>query len=450
MPAMKVIRYGIHFTTLAVAAVIFWLVRDLRLPYWISNFNLLHYGLMGVLHATSIVISLRGRRTALRALGFITLAAALSAFTPFMGLIGSVLWAPFADILREKGLGGDAILVTGSAIGALGYWFLVQRFWFSPFRRSGWFWAVAFCVTSTSLVGLGLHIFGGSDRGVAKIDPDAISPMLTFGWWLAFSTSLYWSETTGQTSGLNGLQVGLMGKALIGLGAAVPVVLVIWYLAALWWAPMDAVTVVLPQHIRNTISDQLLAGANFRATGFPAARRAVRLNPASEDALTMFCATGVRDATDMGGALKACSRAASMTDTQFHAQVIAEAYEEAHRPCDGLPVLKKTMGEEKVGNISAIFSVGRLEVTCGEMESAEMHLRGVVRLRAEDLRPFNSEDSRRYLSEARQNLSALLTVLHRDAEAFDMCRAALGTALKRCSCRFEPREGVACDFSATE
>ena len=120
MPAMKVIRYGIHFTTLAVAAVIFWLVRGLRLPYWISNFNLLQYGLMSVLHATSIVISLRGRRTALRALGFITLAAALSAFTPFMGLIGSVLWTPFADILREKGLGGDAILVTGSATGALG------------------------------------------------------------------------------------------------------------------------------------------------------------------------------------------------------------------------------------------------------------------------------------------------------------------------------------------
>ena len=123
------------------------------------------------------------------------------------------------------------------------------------------------------------------------------------------------------------------------------------------------------------------------------------------------------------------------------------------------------MGEEKVDNISPIFSVGRLEVTCGEMESAEMHLRAVVRLRAEDLRPFNWEDrppgadgkpdtyekaSRLYLSEARQNLSALLTVLHKDAEAFDVCRAALGTALKRCSCRFEPREGVVCDFSATE
>ena len=92
---MKAIQYRTHFTALAVAAVIFWVVRDFRLPIWISNFNFLHYALMGALHSTSIVVSLQGRRTALRSLGFITLATALSAFTPFMGLIGSVVWVPF-------------------------------------------------------------------------------------------------------------------------------------------------------------------------------------------------------------------------------------------------------------------------------------------------------------------------------------------------------------------
>jgi len=117
---MKAIRYGVHFTSLAVAAVIFWLVRDFRLPLWISNYNFLHYALMGALHSTSVVVSLRGRRTALRTLGFITLATVLSTYTPFMGLIGSVVWAPLDDILREKGLGAEAILVTGSVIGSLG------------------------------------------------------------------------------------------------------------------------------------------------------------------------------------------------------------------------------------------------------------------------------------------------------------------------------------------
>ncbi|HET6843817.1 MAG TPA: hypothetical protein VFK06_19370 [Candidatus Angelobacter sp.] len=193
---MKAIQYRTHFTALAVAAVIFWVVRDFRLPVWISNFNFLHYALMGALHATCIVASLQCRKTTLRSLGFITLATALSAFTPFMALIGSVAWVPLADILRENDLGADAVFVTGSVIGASVYWLLVQRFWFRARRRTSWFWAVALCATSTSLVLLGLHIFGGYDHGVAKIEADTISPMLTFGWWFAFSTSLYWSETT--------------------------------------------------------------------------------------------------------------------------------------------------------------------------------------------------------------------------------------------------------------
>lgn len=257
-------------------------------------------------------------------------------------------------------------------------------------------------------------------------------------------------------------------KVLIGLGASSVSLLlfvVLWYLAAVWWAPMDVVTMALPQGIRNTISRDILASANFSAKGFPAARRAVELNPTLEDAWTMLCSTGVEDGTDMERALRACSKAASMTNSTFHAQVIAEAYEEAHRPCEGLPILKKTMGEEEVDNISPIFSVGRLEVTCGEMENAEMHLRAVVRLREEDLRSNNWEDRppgadgnpdtyektfRLYLSEARQNLSSLLTLRHKDEEAFRVCRAALGLELKRCSCVFKPREGVTCDSSATE
>lgn len=259
-----------------------------------------------------------------------------------------------------------------------------------------------------------------------------------------------------------------MRKALIGLGVSlvsVPLLLVVWYLLAVTWAPMDALTMALPQGVRNTISKELVVRANFDAKGFPAAKRAAKLSPDSEDAWTMSCATGVSAVNAMDVALEACSRAASMTDSFFHAQVIAEAYEEADRPCDGLPVLRKTMGEESVSNISPVFSVGRLEVTCSQMEAAEEHLRTVVRLREEYLRPFNWEDRppgaegkpdtyekafRLYLSEARQNLSALLTLRHKDEEAFHVCRSALGTELKRCTCRFTPREGVACDSSATE
>ena len=457
---MKVIRYVVHFAALAVSAALFWLVRDFHLSLWISNINLFHYGAIGLLHATSLVISLRGQRTLTRALGFIALATALSAFTPFLGLFGSVIWFPLAGVLREKDLSADAILVTGSAIGAAGYWLLTQQFWLKSLRLASLVWTVAICVTSTLLVGLTLRMFGGYDRGVAKIEPDSISPILTAAWWLAFSTSLYLGEAREDAAKS---KQGVVNASLV-LSVLVfwlPLLLVIWSLAAVLWAPLDALTMALPQRVRNTVSAQLVAGSHFEAKDFPVAKRAVKLDPANEDAWTKLCSASVRDGTDLDRAMEACSRAAVMTDNLFHAQVIAEAYEQAHQPCLGLPVLKKTMGEESVSDISPIFSVGRLEATCGQMEDAERHLRAVVRLRVEDLRPFNWEDrpptageksdtyensSRLSLSEARQNLSSLLTLRKKDEEALLVCRAALGAELARCTCHFTPRAGVACDF----
>jgi hypothetical protein len=207
VPAMKAIRYGLHFTTLTVAAVIFWLAKDLYLPYWISNFDFFHYALMGGLHATCIVASLREHRAthpiiafSIYALCFIMLVTVLSAATPILGLWGSIVWLPLADILREKHLGGYPIFLMGSAIGASGYWLLVRQFWLKSLRRADWLRTVSLCLTATLLAGLALDMFDGYVRGVAKLNADTISPILTVPWWFAFSISLYWSEIREQAN----------------------------------------------------------------------------------------------------------------------------------------------------------------------------------------------------------------------------------------------------------
>jgi magnesium-transporting ATPase (P-type) len=98
---MKVIRYGFHFATLTVAAVAFWLAKDLYLPNWISNFDFFHYALMGALHAACVVMSLRVRRVThpifafpISALVFVLLATVLSAVTPILGLWGQSCGRP--------------------------------------------------------------------------------------------------------------------------------------------------------------------------------------------------------------------------------------------------------------------------------------------------------------------------------------------------------------------
>jgi hypothetical protein len=196
---MTAIRYNLHFATLTAAVVVFWLAKDLYLPYWISDFDFFHYALMGALHATCIVVSLRDHRATnlafpIYALCFIMLVTILSAATPFLGLWGSIVWVPLYDILREKNLGLYSIFLTGSAIGASGYWLLVRLFWLKSLRRADWLRTVSLCVTATLLVELALDMFDGYVRGVAKLNHDIISPILTVAWWFAFSISLYWSE----------------------------------------------------------------------------------------------------------------------------------------------------------------------------------------------------------------------------------------------------------------
>jgi hypothetical protein len=461
------IRYRLHFTLLLLAFAAFCAVIG---PYTQSGtpYTSFMFGFMGFLHATCISASLRTRssKQAAKAILFVTLATVLSYLVPTLAVYSSFLLTPILERIPDNRFNFLYLYLPGSAIGASGYWLLVRLFWVRALRLADWLKTVLLCMTATLVSTVACEL-------VLHRYPLLFFPIVTAVWWCLFSTSIYWSESGYSASADRAIRscaskAGLMRKELIGLGVSlvsVPFLLVVWYLAAVRWAPMDTLTMALPQGVRNTISYALVARANFDAKGFPAAKRAVKLNPSSEDAWTMSCATGVSAGYDMEGALEACSRAASMTNMMFHAQVIAEAYEEAHRPCDGLPVLKKTMGEEEVSNISRIFSVGRLEVTCGQMEAAEKHLRAVVRLRAEDLRPFNWEDRppgadgppdsyekafRLYLSEARQNLSALLTLRHKDEEAFHVCRSALGTELKRCSCHFTPRNGVACDSSAAE
>jgi hypothetical protein len=207
LPAMKMIRYGLHFATLTVAGVTYWLAKDLYLPYWISSFDFFHYALMGALHAACIVISLRDHRVThpiisfpIYALCFVILATLLSAVTPILGLWGSMVWAPFGDILRENHLGGYPIFLTGSAIGASGYWLLIRLFWLKSLRRADWLRTTLLCVAATSLAGLALSMFGGYVRGVANLNADIISPTLTVAWWFAFSISLYWSESNEQAN----------------------------------------------------------------------------------------------------------------------------------------------------------------------------------------------------------------------------------------------------------
>lgn len=188
---MRSIRYGLHFPLLVLAILLFWLAKDVRFPYWISNVNFFHYGLMGVLHAMTIVVSLRNRKASypVLALCFIALAAVWSALTPFIALWGSILLGPILEAMPP------AIpliaLIIGSVVGSTGYWLLVRVCWLKSLQRVDLLRTVAICAVATLLSFAATFVlFQQRDEMIASV-------ILTAAWWFAFSISLYWSDMAG-------------------------------------------------------------------------------------------------------------------------------------------------------------------------------------------------------------------------------------------------------------
>lgn len=184
---MTTIRYSLHFALLVVASLIYLMFLNANLPLWTNRFTLC-FGLIGFLHATVIVASLRDLKAVrpLLALCFIALATCLSIATPFVGMWSAALWSPFNRIEPSGSLAFSLLLVTASAIGSAGYWLLVRLFWLKNLRRSGCLRTMALCVASTLLTA-----FAGAMLPFKVV---ARNFDYTIPWWLAFSLSLYWSQ----------------------------------------------------------------------------------------------------------------------------------------------------------------------------------------------------------------------------------------------------------------
>jgi hypothetical protein len=201
--SVKAIRYSVHFLALVVAVLVLWFTLDLDLPPWIVNFRVVHFGLMGAFHATCIVVALRDRRVRessvlfwLLGLFFIALAALWAAVTPITGLFGSVVWIPFIRSLKPGPQNFIFFYITGSVIGALGYWLLVRRFWIRSLRRMDLLKTVTLCVSATLLVEVyGYAVPSGFSLTWPELGDHLFDLFTTITWWFAFSISLYWSET---------------------------------------------------------------------------------------------------------------------------------------------------------------------------------------------------------------------------------------------------------------
>lgn len=185
---MTTIRYRLHISTLIVAAVAYWLTIAFdAVPLWMDRV-FYFFGLMGVLHATSLTITLRGPKAWRSIAAFVTLAAVVSAVTPFFVFLPMWLLSQIAAL--DDSAGFYAMFAFPSAIGAAGYWLCVRFFWLKSLGVGDLAITMILCAATTSLAHMVLSALAITYRAdeLQIVIPTAV-------WWATFSLALFLGET---------------------------------------------------------------------------------------------------------------------------------------------------------------------------------------------------------------------------------------------------------------
>jgi hypothetical protein len=183
---MRRIQYKRHLTALILAITILWSVLAIDLvPVGVDRF-VFFFGLMGALHATSLVVSLRDAKRTTPTISFIALAALLSVATPLSAWGPAWLTSHLTELVDARLL---LTLALASAFDACAYWLLIRVFWLKSLTLADLWMTGTMCAAATVLswASLGMLTPTSGRWDVRDVIPTA-------AWWAAFSFSLFLSE----------------------------------------------------------------------------------------------------------------------------------------------------------------------------------------------------------------------------------------------------------------
>jgi hypothetical protein len=169
-------NYARHFSVLGAAALVLFL-----LGHWdlLNDSLIASFAINGTLHASSLAVALRSPQNTLRKFIFIAIAALLSVFTMYVGIVGLVLLAVVPGNERLY-----LVLALCSMTGAITYGALIRMLWIRKIS-SRRILAISFlCLLATSLAFF------------ARLRADFLGGWwLAAVWWFAFSGGLWFFDT---------------------------------------------------------------------------------------------------------------------------------------------------------------------------------------------------------------------------------------------------------------
>lgn len=179
---MRILDYPRHFGLLACLATVLAATRRWSLPFGVMA----TFGIYGALHATTLVLTLRARPPAGRALRFIVISALLSMLNVALAMCVSRF------IRGSMGMAQTALLLSlSSGMGAATYSSLIRRFFGAHLTLSAIVTVALGCIAATLAVLVsGIYMLGGG-------------LWVAGSWWFALSLGLWFYD--GRRAGSPGL-----------------------------------------------------------------------------------------------------------------------------------------------------------------------------------------------------------------------------------------------------
>jgi len=239
---------------------------------------------------------------------------------------------------------------------------------------------------------------------------------------------------------------------VLGVGVlCLPMLFVIWLLAAVRWPRMDSLTLRMPMEVRRTVAQLAFQKAGWNKGSFHKLERVIALDPQNTDAWGRRC-TEYKDAEGAKAHLQTCETTVALDATPENLDALGRAQEALGDPCAADASFTKAAGNTSEQAYLYVEDMGRAALRCGDLYGARAGLETAIlqedkSIKEPDQDQEDIDDTKVDQLTDREYLIVTLDRLHEGSLSKDACSAA-HPDWAGCACALGAKGEVSCEDAA--
>jgi len=242
-----------------------------------------------------------------------------------------------------------------------------------------------------------------------------------------------------------------MRKVLLVVAVGVlslPLIFVLWLLAAVRMPKMDAFTMQMPANIRSVVAEAAVQEMKYGKNELQEIKRVIALDPKNASAWDRLCGLDRNQSPNRAG-VKTCETALSLDGSSINWDNLGALQEKTGDECAAADAYTKATNKGSSGTYYGyVEDMGRASLRCGKNYDARAGLAAAIELEDKSMKEPDVDDAdiaddKADQLEDREYLIVTLDRLHDAAGAKLACNTA-HPDWNGCACKLDAKGEVAC------